>query len=212
MIAAALVLALATPTALPTSILLEMRCQSDLGKSTITLFARGGVRLAEQLRGQEERIRVRELSQSELDAYLERLSQVDLREVRQAKAIGRGTDGEWLDQCTLVLQLSGEVPKEYLWRRLETVPLGLSNLIRIVEEMPVGGLEITGTRLPQGYQPKAGDILRRRDGVEFRVGQPTSDGRGIELQGVEQPFTIFVPLDSVDQEFIELVASRHERP
>jgi hypothetical protein len=211
-IGTALVLALATPTVLPPSILLEMRCRSDLSRSTITVFARGGVRLAEQTGGQpQERISVRELSQSELAAYLERLLQVDLREVPQAKAMGRGTDGEWLDQCSLVLQLPGETPQEYLWRRLETVPLGLSNLIRIVEEMPIGGIEITGTRLPSGYQPRPGDVLRRRDGVDFRVGQPTSDGRGIELQGVEQPFTIFVPLDSLDEEFIELVSSRHGR-
>jgi hypothetical protein len=211
-IATALVLALAASTALPPSIVLEMRCRSDLGRSTITLFARGGVRLAEQTRGQgEERVRVRELSESELAAYLERVRQVDLREVPEAKAVGRGTDGEWLDQCSLVLQLPGETPKEYLWRRVETVPLGLSNLIRIVEEMPIGGLEITGTRLPSGYEPRSGDVLRRRDGVDFRVGQPTSDGRGIELQGVEQPFTIFVPLDSLDEEFIELVSSRRGR-
>lgn len=205
---AAAVSALVLAGLLPASILVEMQCRSELGTASITLFDRGGVRVAQRVGAEVERVSVRELAPDELEAYLARIDGVDLREVPEASATGRGAEGEWLEQCDLILQPQGQQQRYYRWRRIDTIPLGLSNLVQIVEELAVGAAELRRTRLPDGYQPQEGDLLRRSDGVLFRVIAPTSDGRGVELQGDSQPLVIFILLDQLDEEMVELVESR----
>jgi hypothetical protein len=56
--------------------------------------------------------------------------------------------------------------------------------------------------------PRRGDVLRRVDGVLFRVVARTADENGWELQGVEQPLVLYVVGSDVPRLFVELVERR----
>ncbi|HEX2253498.1 MAG TPA: hypothetical protein VHQ65_09545, partial [Thermoanaerobaculia bacterium] len=77
-------------------------------------------------------------------------------------------------------------------------------------------LDGEGGALPPGYRPRIGDVLRRLDGVLFRVVRPTveleEDGpSGWELQGVQQPLALYIGEGDVAQEFVELVSREPSR-
>jgi hypothetical protein len=60
--------------------------------------------------------------------------------------------------------------------------------------------------LPSNYSPRPGDVLRRVNGDLYRVVGSTSGGKGIELEGVEQPFELYVALKDLRQEFVDVVS------
>jgi hypothetical protein len=62
--------------------------------------------------------------------------------------------------------------------------------------------------MPAGYEPRPGDVLRRHDGELYEVITLTADRQGVELQGVEQPLTLFVARSELVGEFVELVRRR----
>jgi hypothetical protein len=201
MSATVLVLALA----LPRSVVLERRCHSQIGSSSVTLFERGAVRIGSRSGDTPEIVSVRELSPNDLEGYHNRIRQLDLEEVPLANQVGRTTDGDWIEACELTVQLPGTVPRTWAWNTLDTRPLALASLDRIVDELGVGAEMLRATRLPQGYDPAPGDQLRRVDGRLFRVVTKTSDEMGVELQGVDDPLVMFVPIGQMGEEFVELV-------
>ncbi len=61
-------------------------------------------------------------------------------------------------------------------------------------------------QLPEHYEPRFGDILKRADGNRYRVVNFTSDKRGVELDGIDQPLYLIVLKEQMRLEFVALVS------
>ncbi|HVS02654.1 MAG TPA: hypothetical protein VMT16_07790, partial [Thermoanaerobaculia bacterium] len=161
-------------------------------------------RLRDQV-GKIAEMRLGELTRGELEGYLRRMAEEDLSEVDDTRL---GPSGEWVEQCTLRLHLLEGEPRELRYSRYDSLPLALSRLTTMAEELAPRTLARGGYALPAGYRPQPGDLLRRADGVLFEVVAFTSDGKGVELQGVDQPLTVFARPEELPQQFVDLVSSR----
>jgi hypothetical protein len=202
LVAAAVVAPPARATDPRSQVLVDYHCSNDLGRRQVTLFGNGTVRLREGLEG-EEVMRLAELAPSELHAYLRRLRAEDLREVAEDDP---EVVGEWVERCYLELDLPGREPRRFGFGKFDTLPLPLSRVVRVVEDLAATAAERAPTRgLPADYRPQPGDRLRRVDGAIFEVVEYTSDGLGIELRGEDQPLTLFLTVDEVRERFVELV-------
>lgn len=179
--------------------LLLLDCQSELEHHEITLFASGTVRRREGPPG-KERMGLAELGPDGLAAAVRRLEAEDLSEVRD---LPRTIEGAWQQACAFFLTLPGRASHAYRFGKADALPLPLSRLLAIAED--VGGrvdLLEGEARLPEGYAPAPGDRLRRADGVLFEIHAFTDDGKGIELRGVEQPLTIYLRKEDLRQLFV----------
>lgn len=187
-------------------IVVRRDCLSETGYADVTLFANGTIRLREG-REPDQIMRLAELPYDVLRDYLNRLEEIDLSETETGVPAG---ELEWIGRCEI--ELTGEEGEALIYQfgRFESLSLALSRVDAIVDELVVEAEErIPKGRLPKDYEPRAGDILVRADGSRFRVIAYTSDKKGLELQGIDQPLTIYVPVSDMDEWFIELV-SRQE--
>ncbi len=183
--------------------LLDYRCANSLGVRQVTLFANGTVRLREGL-GKEPRMRLGEIGPVELEGYVRRLAAEDLSEVHDR---GESAEGDWVERCTLRLALDDGSPERKLsFSRYESLTLQVAALVRVADE--VAERTLATSELPVGYRARVGDVLRRADGVLFAVAGFTSDGYGIELQGVDQPLVVYVRPEDVPAQFEALVSRR----
>ena len=181
--------------------LLDYECRSDLGRRRVTLFANGTVRVWEGLH-ESQRMTLGELGPDELAAFVRRLRDEDFSEV----ATVAGTDGAWVERCALRLALAGQSPRRYDFGRYDSLPMALASTVRLADEIALVALPLD--RLPAGYEPRPGDVLRRVDGVLFEVLRRTADGKGLELLGKQQPLVIFVRPEDLRAEFDALVSRR----
>jgi hypothetical protein len=214
---AALQLALMTPLAAAgsevaessrTREILRYDCWSDLGRREVTLFANGTVRVREGLKG-EEVISLGELSPEEHGAFLRRLQEEDLQETEGEYST---VQGEWVERCTLELDLPGESPSLFRFGRYDSLSLDLRRVVGIAMEISLHVNPWTeGSRLPGGYAPQPGDILRRTDGALFEVIGFTADKLGVELSGIDQPLTVYILVDELRSHFVA-VEARHRWP
>jgi hypothetical protein len=196
------------------TVVVRYDCRSELDHRELTLFRNGTVRLR---RGPpaataEERLaamRLAELAPEDLAAYLARLAAEDLAEVGM---LPPGVDGSWVERCRLELRLPGAPPRDFEYGRYDALPLALSRVVRIVDELVERAADplAVGERLPSGYRPRPGDVLRRADGERFTVVAYTSDRRGIEVAGVDQPVTLYLDLDTLTSTFVALESRRPE--
>jgi hypothetical protein len=183
----------------------RLDCGNSLGRREVTLFANGTVRLREGDRGRET-LALAELGPDELGAFLRRLAEEDLSEVG---TLERGVEGDWVERCDLALALPGRPFRSFRYGRYDALPLPLARLLRVIEEVGAKVAEPQAAeRLPESYEPRSGDVLRRLDGQLFEVVAETADKKGIELWGVDQPFTLYVPRDKLRAEFVALVSRR----
>lgn len=186
--------------------LLRLDCATDLGHREVTLFANGTVRLRQGPPG-EETMALAELNPDETATYVEQLSEVDLSET---DAVSAGPGGAWVERCTLTLGLPGRRPEELRFSRFASLSLALARVVGIadtlIERAEAAGPLGTGERLPTGYEPAPGDVLATRDGISFEVVAFTSDGDGVELQGVDQPVTLYLRPEDLRREFVTLVS------
>jgi len=180
--------------------LLDYRCANDLGVRQVTLFANGTVRLREGL-GKEPRMQLGEIGPVELDGYLRRLEAEDLSEVHDRHESAEGT---WVERCTLRVALDGKPPRELAFSRYDSLPLPVATIVRVADELADHTRAVNA--LPHGYRPHPGDVLRRADGVLFRVVGFTADKLGLELQGVEQPLVLYVRPEDLPALFEALVS------
>jgi hypothetical protein len=189
--------------------IVRLECASDLGRREVTLFGNGTVRLREGLRGKEEAMGLAELDARELAGALARLAGEDLSEVRRLPS---GVEGTWVERCILELALPDVPARSFRFGRYDTLPLPLSRVLRVVEDLAAEVLDLHGpTELPAGYSPEPGDVLRRADGQLFEIYAFTTDNKGLELWGVDQPLTLYVPVTEVRREFVALVTRRGGR-
>jgi hypothetical protein len=171
-----------------------------------------------------------ELTREEVAGFEERLRGIDLSEVPRAAAdtaaAGGGVaasvraaaaatseggrspaTGEWVEECVLTLHLDATAaPVRYRFGRYDSLPLGLMSMVRAAEEL--AGRALPASDLPPGYVAQRGDVLRRHDGSLFEIVRETDDGRGLELRGLEQPFTVYVGRDDLRALFVGLVERR----
>lgn len=186
--------------------LLDYDCKSDLGRRAVTLFANGTVRLR---RGppDEERVFLAELTPDELDAYVRRLEAEDLAETDRDSS---SVSGGWVERCTLDLELPERRERHFVLDGYTPLSLALSRVVAIARKLGewVEEESPSDRRLPTGYEPRAGDVLERLDGVYYRIVGFTAGGKGVELQGVDQPFTLFVREDDLRREFVALISRR----
>lgn len=196
------------PGDLRSAVVLRYDCESEVGRREVTLFANGTVRLWDGPLDEQEMV-LTELAPDALDGYLVRLDREDLSEEPDAY---HGVDGDWIERCELDLPLrEGRGRSHFELNRYTQLSLGLSRLVRIAEELGELADEMRGAGLEADYEPRPGDVLERPDGVRFRVVDFTSDGQGLELEGIEVPLTLYLPPDALHEVFARLV-ERRERP
>jgi len=184
----------------------DLDCGSPLGRREITLFGNGTVRRREGEPGKEE-MGLAELSPDELDGAKRRLAEEDLGEI---DVLPHGVEGDWVERCVLRLALAGRPARSFRFGRYDTLPLPLSRVLRVVEDLAGKVGDVKGREhLPEGYEPRPGDRLKRTDGQLFEVISFTADDKGVELWGVDQPLTLYVLRAEMAREFVALVARAH---
>ncbi len=180
-------------------------CRSSLGRGEITLFANGTLRHRFGPLDEVE-MTLLELTQPEVDAYINRLVEEDLSETDRRSA---NAGGDWIDECVVTLRLPGHQDQIFSYGPFDSLSLALSRVVSLVDELEGKAREESSrSRLPIGYIPKGGDVLQRFDGFLYRVVGFTKLKRGIELEGIDQPLVLFVALDELHREFVELISRR----
>jgi hypothetical protein len=182
--------------------ILRLDCSSRLGRREVTLFANGTVRLRDGPVGKEW-MGLAELSPEELHSALVRLTDEDLGGATDVRA---GIVGDWIEHCDLVLDLPGKPERRISFGRYDTLSLGVSRLRRVAEELGNKVRSLSDVdQLPVGYEPRLGDVLKRIDGNSYRVVNFTSDRKGVELDGLEQPLHLIVLKEQMRIEFVALL-------
>jgi len=184
--------------------LLSYECRNDLGRRQLTLFANGTVRVRDGLYD-DEQMKLGEMPPDVLDGYVRRLEKEDLSE---AESPGLSPQGEWVERCQLILYRQDRAPEKFEFGYYDALPLALSRVVRLADELEQYAMPIEGFDLPLNYEPRPGDVLRRSDDALFEIIAFTSDKLGIELQGVDQPITIYIPIGNLRPMFVKLESRR----
>ncbi len=178
-------------------------CANELGRREVTLFGNGTVRLLDGPLGKES-MGLAELNPDEMTGALNRLAAEDLSDVRFLPV---GVVGAWIERCEVMRQLPGKPAETWKFGRYDSLPLNLSRLVHIADDLAAKVDDLRGVEeLPGDYEPRLGDTLKRKDGQRFRIVRFTADNKGVELQGVEFPFVLFVLRDEMKREFVALLA------
>jgi len=182
---------------------LRLDCASRLGRREVTLFGNGTIRLRDGPIGKEW-MGLAELGPDELQGTLRRLGEEDLSD---ASHLPQGVVGEWVEKCDLALALPGGKRQKFFYGRYDTLPLALYRVQRVAEELAdkvalLRDVEV----LPEHYEPRLGDVLKRTDGMRYRVVNFTSDHKGIELDGLDQPLHLIVLKEQMRMEFVGIVS------
>ncbi len=187
--------------------ILRYECRTDVARRETTLFANGTIRLRKGQIG-NEKMGLAELAPDKLEGFVNRLAAEDLSE---AKSPDKGPEGSWIERCELRLQLPGKDLQTYHFGQYDPLSLNLSHVVHIAQELEK---KVTIVKeaddLPAGYEPRPGDVLKHAgDGNRFRVVSFTSDNKGVELEGIDQPIELYVPKDQIRKKFTALL-SREE--
>lgn len=184
-------------------VLLRLDCASELRRREVTLFGNGTVRLRDGVPGEEEML-LAELSPEELEGYVARLDQEDLSETDPAPPAG--VTGEWVEHCELELNRFGRQGERFAFGRYDSLSLALSRVLAVARGLEDRAEEARSyQRLPSGYEPRIGDRLLRLDGAVFEVTGFTMDEQGVELQGVDQPITLYILIGQLGERFVEVL-------
>jgi len=182
---------------------LRLDCASRLGRREVTLFGNGTIRLRDGPIGKEW-MGLAELGQDELQGTLRRLGEEDLAD---ASHLPEGVVGEWIEKCDLVLELPGHKRQKFFYGRYDTLPLSLSRVQRVAEELAAKVVLLRDVEtLPERYEPRLGDVLKRTDGMRYRVVNFTSDRKGVELDGIDQHLHLIVLKEQMRMEFVGIVS------
>lgn len=182
---------------------LRYGCANEVGHREVTLFRNGTVRLFDGPPG-EELMGLAELSPEELTGALNRLQAEDLSEARH---LHKGIDGPFIEQCELHLKLPDRKPEVYRFGRYDALPLNLSRVLRVAEDLAAEVDDLKGVEeLPVSYVPRELDVLKRRDGQRYKIIRFTADNNGVELQGLDQPIFIIVLKEEMRKEFTALLS------
>lgn len=191
----------AQPKSFRSTEIVRRECKTSFGEHEVTLFANGTLRLRQTESG-EDSMKLAELSPDEVRAFDNRLRDEDLSEVEPGSRTGM--TGDLVEICEIHLGLDDEVAT-YGFGRFDSLPLSLSRLNIVIDDMLLLIQQRAPTfGLPPSYSPRRGDILVRGDGALFHVVGLTSNKKGVELRGVDEPLTLFVALESLHESFISV--------
>lgn len=184
--------------------LLRMSCSNDLGLREITLFGNGTLRLRDGL-GEDIKMWLHELEPPERDGFVNRLLEENWDETED---VYRSIDGDWIENCELVLDLPGQGRHRHRFGRYDSLSLTLQRTVAIARELTS---LVDQTRraegeseIPRDYEPRVGDLLINESGHRYRLVAFTSEGEGVELQGLDQPLTMYLSFDGLRQEFVQV--------
>lgn len=187
-------------------------CGSSLGERELTLFLDGTIRLRVRDREGQE-VRLGELEQEPLARAYGTLRAIQLGIGREGKewaqpSRGRSLTGEFLQECNVELRLPDLDEKSFLFNPMEITPLWLGQLRQLAEDLSGRTEALVHSGLPRDYQPRHGDVLRRRDGVLFRFVGITSDKKAWMVEQIGQPITTYYSVEDLDELFVAVVESR----
>jgi hypothetical protein len=184
----------------PRSVVLVVSdCRTETSRRELTLFANGTMRLLDGL-GATRTMRLVELGRAELEAYVNRFAEIPFDDMAPQL---EGLEGDLVESCRLELAVPGHEHRAFIYEQFDTLSLGLRHALLVVDDL---FLEFETAReiasRPRAYEPEIGDVLvRRLDGARFEVRGFSVEGSGIELEGLEQPVTLFILKDSLLDEF-----------
>lgn len=181
--------------------LLRLDCATGIVRSEVTLFGNGTLRLKEGDVG-EEAMRLSELAPDLLEGYLNRLR---LESLGNGLAPPRQVQGLWTEQCVLTVDVPEGPEGTAGFGAFDSMSLPLSRVVAIARELlALARVETYVAGIPVGYVPKRGDVLLHHNGTRYRVHGWTSDGLGVELQGIEQPLTLYLPINVLYAQFLSV--------
>ena len=185
-------------------------CSNDLGRRDVTLFANGTVRLRQGL-WKEQELYLDELLREELRDYIGQLRDIQVgADSLQTQLPGSAPQGDWVEDCEIVLALPGFESETWEFSTLQVTPLVVSRLIQVAEELAdYTKILVASQRLSPDYQPHRGDVLRNSDGKRYRVIALTTDGLAVELEGLDSPIRMFVSLADLSSSFEALEEQTH---
>lgn len=180
-------------------VVLSSDCRSETERRELTLFANGTLRVRDGS-GATRQMRLAELGRSELEAYLARLGEIEFDDLAPRSP---GLEGAWVEDCRLELDLPDRERQTFRYGPYDSIPLGWKHVLLIVgdllEELETSRLADDRVR---DYEPEPGDTLvRRSDGARYEVLGFTLEGTGVELQGLDEPLTVFILLDHLLEQF-----------
>jgi hypothetical protein len=184
--------------------ILDYSCASRNGEQWLTLFGNGTVRLRERSSPDDQwSLRLFELSHDEVAGYRARLQ--EHAHDREFDGNAGGPSGEWVEQCRIAVLLDEGEQLTYRFAPIESLPLGLSPLLAVADEL-IGRVREghRSEKFPVGYRPQRGDVLIGHDGARFRIERFTGDGRGLELVALDSPLVLYVSAESVTADFARL--------
>ena len=196
------------PVSKRTHELVNLECRDEVSRRLVTLFANGTVRVKEGLKDEQQML-LAELDPVTLQGYIDRFTELDYSEIDRQQILP--TEGTWVATCELMLDFPGDAnfgPQTMAFSRFDSLPLNLKRAVELTDELAAKAEPADLEQLPLNYQPKIGDVLRRRDGQVFSVLGKTSDGKGLELESTQDPLTLFVAIDDLRREFIALISRR----
>lgn len=187
--------------------LFDYRCENELGRLAVTLFANGTVRVKEGPRD-DETMTLGELGPERLAGYVARLAALDPTDLGEPAEDPPGLSGPWTERCTLRLSLADRPVEVHRFGRFDAPPLRVAQLVQIADDLAEETSAVTGPRprLPDGYEPRSGDVLRDAAGRRFRVVDYTADERGLELDALDQPVRIVVAVEQLPELFVAVEA------
>ena len=185
---------------------LRYGCANELGHREITLFLNGTVRLLDGPPG-KELMGLEELSPEELDGAVNRLAAEDLSETQ--RHMPSSVTGPYIERCELHLLLPDRKPQVFRFTHYDALPLSLSRILQVAKDLEAKVEDLRGVEvLPADYVARKHDVLKRRDGMRYKIIRFTPDNRAVELQGLDQPLYIFVLREEMHTEFVALLSRR----
>ena len=185
--------------------LVRLDCTTGIVRSEMTLFGNGTLRLREGDVGAEE-MRLSEIGPDIFEGYLRRLQQESLgNNLVPPKQV----EGMWTEQCSLTVDVPEGPVGTTAFGALDSMSLPLSRVVSIARELlALARVEDYVAGIPPGYVPERGDVLLHQNGSRYRVHGFTSDGLGLELQGIEQPLAIYVAIEALHEQFLAVEERR----
>lgn len=178
------------------------RCSNELGRRDVTLFANGTVRVRQGM-WEAQALYLDELLPEEKESYVARLREFQAAaDPMQTQLPGGAPQGDWVERCVIHLDLPGAPAEEWQFSTLQVPPLVVSHLVQLAEDLAAyTRAPASVDRVPGDYEPRRGDVLRDVDGDRFRVIGLTTDRRAVELEGLDSPLRVFVPVEELSNAF-----------
>lgn len=183
--------------------IVRFRCLSGEALSDLTLFGNGTLRLREGPPGEPE-MTLSELDPDSYAAYVRRLQAEKLGNDIEAP---ESVEGLFTEQCVLELDVPDGPSGAASFGQLDSLSLELGRVVAVARELVVvarANTKVDG--LSSDYVPHGGDVLLHRDGGRYLVRSLTTDERGVELIGLDQPLTIYVALEALPDLFLGVEA------